>query len=179
MLRQSLCLFAFRIVVYLFVSAQLSMHPFFPTIWNVFHDGTIERLSGSVPGEVRIDISIEYLRERFDDQGDEFILRLHECSTFEYRNYEAKDVVVTELGEIEKPSHTILSSEMAGSTCVLFTDQGRIEMQCEGGTLTLESGRQVAFAELVAEATAYWDEWERKAKQRTEKPSEQNKDQID
>jgi hypothetical protein len=37
---------------------------FFPAIWNVLHDGVIVAVDGVLPGDLRIDVEIGYLRKR-------------------------------------------------------------------------------------------------------------------
>lgn len=55
------------------ILCDLPYGTFFPSIWNALHDGGIERIVGSVPGDLRVFVAIEYLRERFADEGDELL----------------------------------------------------------------------------------------------------------
>ena len=139
------------------------MEPFFPSIWNVLHDGGVDRIVGNVPGDVHVFVGIEYLRERFPDDGDEIVVCLSNCTIFSHRPYDAEKAV-TDLTSIADKSPTILSAEMHGSICRVFTDSGELDMQCGGGSVSLDSGRAISLTELLSVAEAYWDEWESKAK---------------
>ena len=137
------------------------MEPFFPSIWNVLHDGAVERIVGSVPGDVRVYVGVEYLRERFADDGDGIVVCLSDCTAFSHRLYDADDVV-TDLPAIANESVTILSAKMHGSMCRVFTDSGILDMKCQGGSVALDSGRTISLDELISVAEAYWDEWDSK-----------------
>ncbi|MEO1527461.1 MAG: hypothetical protein AAFX06_18690 [Planctomycetota bacterium] len=141
------------------------MESFFPSIWNVLHDGGVDRIVGSVPGEVRVHVGIEYLRERFPDDGDEFVVCLLACSRLSHRLYDDENSI-TDMEAIANLSATILSAEMDGAVCRVFTDLGVLEMECRGGRVFLDSGRPIPLTELLSVAEAYWDEWESKSKGR-------------
>jgi hypothetical protein len=66
------------------------MASLFPSIWNLLHDGCIERIEGNVRGDLSVFVSIEYLRSRFQDTGDCIVVKLIDCSQFAFRNYETK-----------------------------------------------------------------------------------------
>lgn len=135
------------------------MEPITSSIWNVLHDGGIERIDGVVPGDIRVHVSIEYLRERFHDDGDTIVVTLSNCTVFSHRLYDA-DHAVSDLAAIANESLTILSTEIHGPLCRVFTDLGVLEMRCEGGAISLDSGRNVPLEELISVAAAYWNEWE-------------------
>ena len=139
------------------------MEPLFPFIWNVLHDGEVERIVGSVPGDVRVHVGIEYLRERFSDDGDQIVVCLSGCTKFSHRLYDAENAV-KDFTSIANESGTILSAEMHDSVCRVFTDLGVLEMQCRGGSVSLDSGRAISLNELLSVAETYWDEWESNSK---------------
>jgi hypothetical protein len=139
------------------------MKPFFPSIWNVLHDGGIDRIEGNVPGDVRVFVGIEYLRERFPDDGETIVVCLTNCTTFAYRPYES-ELRNTDLISIANESATILSAEMHGPVCRVYTDAGVLQMQCRCGSVSLDSGRVISLDELLRVAEDYWDEWESKTK---------------
>lgn len=139
------------------------MVPFFPAIWNVLHDGGIDRIVGSVPGDVRVFVGIEYLRERFSEEGDEFVVRLTECTTFYFSLYDSEETI-TDLESIANESMSILSAEMNDSICRLFTDTGVLEIQCADGSVALDSGREIPLDELFSTAEEYWKQWDLKPK---------------
>lgn len=139
------------------------MEPFVPAIWNVLHDGGIQRIEGTIPGDIHVHVSIEYLRERFGDEGDTIIVTLFDCDVFSHRLNNAEHAV-SDLTAIATESLTILSTEMEGPLCRVFTGVGVLEVRCDGGAISLDSGRNVSLEELISVAEAYWDEWELKSK---------------
>jgi hypothetical protein len=64
---------------------------FFPAIWNILHDGVIVAVEGTVPGDLRIDIEIAYLRKRIRDAGTLIQVLLIGCTRLAYRQYEKSD----------------------------------------------------------------------------------------
>src|SRR5471030_677788 len=89
-----------------------------PDIWNLLHDGSIEGASGCVPGTVRLEIDIQYLREKFPDNGRLMILTLHDCSKFEFSDN--KDNLPSGISEIENFCPEILSA-CEGVKCIEVT----------------------------------------------------------
>lgn len=137
------------------------MNAFFPDFWNVIHDGSIDRISGSVPGNVVLHLDVEYLRERFADEGEQFVVSLVECSLFSFRVYEEENQMI-DLEGIAALQPQILNAELDGELCRVFTDQGILEVKASAGSIHLDSGREITMAELVDEAKKYWDEWSSK-----------------
>jgi hypothetical protein len=72
---------------------------FFPAIWNILHDGVIVAVDGTVPGDLRIDVEIDYLRERIPDPGTLIQVLLIGCTRFAFKDYE-KSEVSTALNDI-------------------------------------------------------------------------------
>ncbi len=138
------------------------METFSPTIWNVLHDGSIDRVAGTVPGRVSLYVGIEYLRERIPDDGEYIIVTLDECKSLVYRPYNST-IEMTDLTTIGGKSLTILNAEMEKSTCRVFTDLGILEIQFDGGSLSLDSGRIISLRDLLAVADAYWTAWKSKS----------------
>lgn len=134
------------------------MEPFFPTVWDVLHDGGISRIDGSVPGDVQVFVDIEYLRKRFSDDGETIIVTLTDCTLLTYRPYDAK-VALSDLAAIAGESFSILNAELDGSKCRVFTDGGVLELRCGGGSLSLDSGRSLSLTELLEVAESYWEEF--------------------
>lgn len=132
---------------------------FYPAIWNVLHDGTITAIAGSVPGTVRLDVSIDYLRQRFADSGRTIQVILTGCTRFAYRDYEAKDFT-TDLSAIASIQPEVLSAEMRGDLSEICCVGGTLEVRASSGSLALDSGRRLTLEELIAVSEAYWTEWE-------------------
>jgi len=140
------------------------MESFFPSIWNLLHDGNIARVERTIAGDMRVHVSIEYLRERFEGTGDKFIVTLLNCTEFSFRFYEAEHAVAG-LDAIASESLSILSAEMVGPVCRVFADVGVIEFKCDGGSIKLDSGRQISLEDLIRETKVYWDQWGSKSKE--------------
>ncbi len=130
---------------------------FFPTIWQVLHDGTIRAAEGSVPGDVCLTISIDYLRERFPDSGKFFRLTLHECTLFAYYNFGPPEFVG--LSRIARFKPEILDAEMEGDINRIYCVGGILRLTAGSGSIGLDSGRVVELQEVLDAAEAYWTEW--------------------
>ena len=139
------------------------MEPFFPTIWSVFHDGSIDRIEGTIPGTVSVYVGIEYLRERFSEPGEHFIVTLPDCVTLSFQLYEDGNSI-TDFAAIGDECPGILSAEMEGDVCKVFTDSGILKLSSADGSIRLDSGREIPLQELLEVAATYWDEWESKSR---------------
>ena len=124
-------------------------------LWNVLHDGTVDRVEGDVPGTVRLTVSCEYLRERYPDPGDRLVITLHGCTLVSYRPYDA-DVATTEFVAISAASPGILS---AAEPTEVFGGDGVLRVEAAGFSLALDGGRAVTLDDLRGVAEAYWTEW--------------------
>ena len=129
-----------------------------PSIWNLFHDGSICLIEGTVAGQVKFHVDIEYLHTRFDDPGTLFIATFPECHSLQYQPYDSTEVVKDSelVGEQYLP---ILTAESDGADCKVFMESGVMTMPCVQGSLALDSGREVSLAELDLVAKDYWDKW--------------------
>ena len=140
-----------------------AMEPFFPTIWTVFHDGSIDQIEGTIPGTVSVYVDIEYLRERFSEPGEHFIVTLPDCVKLSFQLYDDEKRIV-DLAVIGDECPGILGAEMEGDVCKVFMDNGILELSSADGSIRLDSGREVPLNELLEVATTYWDEWEAKSR---------------
>src|SRR5436190_3824659 len=113
---------------------------FFPTIWDVLHDGFIVGASCEAPGTVRLDISIEYLRERFADPGELIQITLIGCTRFAYRGYDDPEFI-TDLSAIAQLGPDFMSAELLDGLCRVHCLNGELEIAATGGSLNLDSGR--------------------------------------
>jgi hypothetical protein len=136
---------------------------FYPTIWNVIHDGSIIAVRGTVPGTVQLDISIDYLRERFPDAGKTIQITLTGCTRFAYRDFEESEFT-TDFPAIAAFEPEVLSGELRDGLCVLDCAGGVLEVRATDGSLALDSGRAITLQELIDVADAYWTEWSERAK---------------
>jgi hypothetical protein len=137
---------------------------FYPTIWNVLHDGSIIAVSGEVPGTVRLGVSINYLRERFTDSGKTIQVTLTGCTRFAYRDFGEQEFT-TGLSAVADFKPEVLSAELHDGLCKIDCVSGVLEVVAVGGSLALDSGRAITLQELIAVADAYWTEFTERVKQ--------------
>jgi hypothetical protein len=135
---------------------------FYPTIWNVLHDGSINGIHGTVPGTVQLDVSIDYLRERFPDAGKAIQVTLIGCTRFAYRDFDESEFT-TDFSAIAAFKPEVLSAELRDGLCVLDCVGGVLEVKATDGSLALDSGRAVNLQELIDVAKAYWTEWKERS----------------
>lgn len=133
-------------------------------IFNVFHDGTIERAVHE-NRNIQLDVSIFYLAERVNPSYEFFYVILHNVQFFTYTPWGNDPVpetyVLTDLDRISAKALEILSSTV--------TPQG-IEVLClenfhQGGTLAFnadyaivrdQGGNELSLVQLIALTEAYW-----------------------
>ncbi len=125
-------------------------------VWKYLHDGGIENIEGSVPGDVSVHVSIRYIRKRFPGDGTGFIIRLSNCTRFEFEPYD--EPACTELAEIVRLDPEILSLQSADPVVVNCV-MGTLNLAYTHATVTLDSGVPVSLEELDAATKTYWEEW--------------------
>jgi hypothetical protein len=136
-------------------------HPaesFFPAIWNILHDGVIVAVAGTLPGDLQIDIEIDYLRKRIADPGTLIQVLLIGCTRFAFREY-AKSEFTTAVTDIAAMRPEIVSVSMKDGVCEVDSTEGTLEVVARDGAIRLDSGREVTLQELSGVAEAYWKEW--------------------
>ena len=134
------------------------METFFPAIWNILHDGVIVAVEGTLPGNLQIDVEIDYLRKRIPDSGDLIQVHLSSCTRFAYRQYE-KSNVSSALAEIAAMGPEILGASIKDGMCEVECSDGTLEVAAADATIRLDNGREVTLQELKEVAEGYWKEW--------------------
>jgi len=124
-------------------------------IWNLLHDGTIVRAVGTVPGDVRLSISIDYLRRRFPDVGELVLLTLHECTSFAYDPDDPAGRI-TDLQLIATAKPEILKAEDWTDPNRVYCVSGTLRVVASAFSLALDNGRSINFDELASVSEAYW-----------------------
>lgn len=126
-------------------------------IWGVFHDGEITKITGTVPGDLRVEVEIGYLRNLFQEPGNTFFVELRNCSKFEFSEYdEAPSTDLTHIQE-RKPMVLYVTSQ---EPLVLDCAMGTLEMDYAQMEILLPSGRGVSERELTEACERYWREWQ-------------------
>jgi hypothetical protein len=134
---------------------------FFPAIWNILHDGVIVAVEGTVPGNLRIDIEIDYLRKRIPDPGTSIQVLLVGCTRFALREYENAKFS-TALTEIAAMRPEVLNASLKNGICKIDCADGTLAVVTAGGSICLDSGRPLTLEELAAVADCNWKErWDR------------------
>ena len=137
-----------------------------PDLWNVLHDATIVAVTGHVPGEVKLDIEADYLRDRFNDHGRLFVLTLENCPRLVFKPWQEGHAPISRLEELGALALWILSAEEVDGSCAISCTRkvangagGVLEVVATEAVLSLDSGRFLSQAEIEAVADAYWTEW--------------------
>lgn len=125
--------------------------------WSFFHDGGIESISASPTGEVTLFISIQYLRQQFPGEGVGFVVKLRNCTEFEYQEYDRP--ALTDNSEIVAASPEILSFERTASLALVHCVMGTLRLRYSSATICLDSGVPVTVDELSSASKAYWTDW--------------------
>jgi hypothetical protein len=135
-------------------------------IWNVLHDAIIVRLDGSVPGELRLEIDCDYLRDRFTPGGERFILTLSECTRFAFRPWSEPSSEMTDLGAIAARRLWVLSAEEVDGHGKVHCNEhipkgngGELLVSASACALRLDDGTPVTLSELKRVASEYWEEF--------------------
>ncbi len=128
----------------------------------MLHDGGLETITGSVPGDLRLGICILYMRKFFEDPGDLIVVTLHDCSGFSFKNWDA-EVAETDLAAIVALELDILRGTSPTDFACLIplpvesSQGGVISLAARGFSLALDGGRAIELADLFAAATTYWN----------------------
>ncbi|PKV11351.1 hypothetical protein CVO74_20240 [Xanthomonas prunicola] len=131
------------------------------SLWNLLHDGSIERVDGSVPGDVSLLVSIGYLRNRFPGEGTGFVVLLSGCTHFTFHPYD--EPVLSDLAAIAALEPEILSAK-AGDPLEICCVMGTLSVRYKSCALSLDNGPPVALSELDAASEAYWREWSERSR---------------
>ena len=128
--------------------------PLTADLWNVLHDGGVDRVEGAVPGTVRLHCYCQYLRKSFEEPGDGFVITLYGCTSLTYQPYTA-DEATDDFDAIGEAAD-FLSAEVPTE---IFGMYGWLRLEAAGYSLALDTGRPIALDDLKAVAAAYWTEF--------------------
>ena len=125
-------------------------------IWGYLHDGSIDRVDGTVPGDIAVHISIPYLRKAFIPAGDGFVLTLGNCTQFELES--DSGVLTNDLRQIAEDSPEILSI-LTDSPLTIYTTFGTLKLNYHALSLALDSGQPLTAESLDQASEQYWQAW--------------------
>src|ERR1035441_5048598 len=118
-------------------------------IWNLLHDARMVGAVGTVPGDVRLSISMNYLRRRFPDVGELFILTLHECTCLAY-DPDDPPGSITDLQAIATAKPEILKAQDWTDPNKVYCVSGTLRVLASAFSLALDNGRGTTFDELAS-----------------------------
>ena len=130
--------------------------------WRYLHDGGIDTISGTIPGTITLDISIQYLRNQFPGQGEGFHVSLFNCWRVEYQEYDQEPT--TDFDAIVAAEPEILGLQEGSGPVVVNCVMGVLKLSYESASISLDSGEAISFEELATASAEYWDAWSRRNK---------------
>jgi len=130
-------------------------------IWGVFHDGVLKRIEGVIPGNLRLEVEIEYLRRMFDEPGSSFHIELIDCSKFVYSEYDQEPTSDVRQIQEREPEILYLTSEQP---LLLDCAAGSLELDYDDMRVVLPSGAEVSYEGLAAACERYWNDWSARSK---------------
>jgi hypothetical protein len=133
-------------------------------IWGVFHDGILAEIDGTIPGDLKLQVQIEYLRRMFDEEGGSFTIELDHCSRFCYSEYDAEPT--EDLAKIQAKEIEILSVE-SEDPLVLNCVMGTLDLEYKSMKVLLPSGFELSDELLVSASEKYWHDWRERTKRET------------
>ncbi len=128
-------------------------------IWSILHDGVINRIDGSVPGNVSVTVEIEYLRRMFSENGNSIIVSLLTCETFKYQPHEPSELL-TDLSAISDIHPEILYADIENDVIHVDCNDGTLWLKYQDFSLMLDDGQPITLNELGDKCDKYWNDWE-------------------
>jgi len=119
----------------------------------------INRIDGSVPGNVTVTVEIEYLRRMFSEHGSSIIVSLIDCVTFKYQSYELSELL-TDLSAISDAQPEILYSHVENDVIKVDCSNGTLWLEYRDFSLMLDDGQPITLDELGEKCDKYWKDWE-------------------
>jgi hypothetical protein len=127
-----------------------------PSTWGVFHDGVIQAIEGTIPGNLVLTIEIGYLRAMFEGDGTSFRVALAGCTRLRYSEYDEEPTVDLDRIREREPEILYVTSE---HPLVLDCVMGPLELEYEEMAVTLDNGLELTEQELVSASELYWNRW--------------------
>ncbi|MDP1662876.1 MAG: hypothetical protein Q8L55_13255 [Phycisphaerales bacterium] len=128
-------------------------------VWNTLHDGTIDAISGVVPGDVLMTIGIEYLCRVLPTAAVQLNLHLRSCTLLRYAPF--LGVPMEGVEALAGQGIEILSAACPARVVEIACASGHLSLEYEEVVIQLVEGRIISQEELESAAERYWREWER------------------
>jgi len=124
-------------------------------IWNLLHDGSMESLERD-GADLHLVVAIQYLAEVLQPGSQELLIVLHDCSTFEYTDWET-GTPTTELSRIQ--GIEILSTDSKSLPAKISTPEGDLMADFTSFSLKLADGTPCSVEQLRQAAESYWEKF--------------------
>lgn len=125
-------------------------------LWNVLHDGVVQRVEGDAPGDLSLTIEIGYLRKLFRDGGDSVIVRLLGCTKFCYQPELPFEMLEGAAAAGELIDEGVLGAEDGGGLVRVYCMNGSLYVAYKDFSLALDTGRPTTLDELMEKSRLYW-----------------------
>jgi len=125
--------------------------------WNTIHDGCIEAISGTVPGDITLKVGIEYLCKQLSTTAPALNIVLRKCSLFSYiPNGES---ALFNLRDIAAHDVEVLSANAQETHVNVICAGGALQVAYETVEIRLVEGTLISQSILEDAARRYWSEW--------------------
>src|ERR1700760_4340992 len=110
------------------------MENFYPTVFNLLHDGRIIVVQNTAPETFCLQVSIDYLRRRFTEPGNSVQVLLIGCTRFAYQPY-GEGPIIADLSAIAAQEPEIVSASVSDGLCKVDCSDGVLEVVASDGAL--------------------------------------------
>lgn len=137
-------------------------------LWNMFHDGSIVSIDGSVPGDVRLFVDIPYVREMLPGTGQGFEVVITDCTRLSFAQWDRP--AITDLRAMARLAPQILSAE--AKDCIeVACAEGMLVLQYGAASVFIDGQQPISMEDLGHACEGYWDAWSKDADDRSTEPA--------
>lgn len=126
------------------------------SLFNTLHDGVVVSLAAH-GDRVSMGVDASYLRARFAEPGDHFIIELLGCRALSYTPYD--EATVTDLRQIVRLEPELVEAQREGEQLVIWGGMGVLRVAHEAHALRFDLGSSLSPEALRAASRAYWSAW--------------------
>lgn len=116
-------------------------------VWGLLHDGTIEAVSGSVPGDVTLSVDLECVCDHLPSASSWLLVNLHDCTHLGFRRH-SDQTATSDLGAIAAMQLELLGAEMRGDFIEAHCESGTLIAKYAGADIQLAEGERLTVSEL-------------------------------
>jgi len=117
-------------------------------LWGILHDGGVERMTGTLPGNVVFHVWLEWVAKEFPPSNGVLTITLHDCSDIEYTEF-GSDVPYIDVAGLQGLDIEILGATRQGDWATVNTALGRLRVRYTDVTVQLDNGTIVTLDELT------------------------------